>query len=770
MPEPEPAAGPTATRRLVAAWAVVLVFLALQHHEVLFLGRHYLAGDNGFQNFPWHWWLGQPGRDVFAPVAEMSLGYPLWAEPQIGLCYPLNTALWPGLDPFFGFTLKLLLHVLLAAAGMFVLARREGLSETGAATAAVAFAGGAFMVHRIVHTPLLMAAAWMPWVLWGFGRAMAGGGAVWLLLTMGLAALQFLPGHPQMAVATAGMAVCYGAAATRDRPWVVRLLLSAAAFALVSGGMMLLTAAVWMPAVRHAAVGPRTGMVVRGFLTQWGANLPESLVNLVGGLTISLKWEKTAFASTLAFVAVLLAPRPGKGAWRTWLWLAVVGLILTWGVGNPIYELAQPLPLINRLRGPSRYGVIYALAGALLAGGAVDLAGAARRRWLTAVGLVAVAIALAARYAGAHGLIVAPADLAVQLAALAACAALALAAERERLRPACRWALVLLVGAELLWFGRGVNPAMSREEWWGTEENRVYAAARELSAEVPGAFLPWFDTLPSNVSLCFDLPQPISFTPMCMPGQENVNVVLHGYDRPAVLAAYGVGLVAARREVGLKMGLSPLREVGRWTLFRNPEPYRLAYIPEELIEETQAGVNRAFYGAQADPLHRAVTGGAPRPAGFVPGVGGRVVAIEEDSPRGVALTTESASVHQVIVTRAWAPGWRAAVDGQPTELITGNMTLLSVLVPPGRHRVELRYHPDHDEEAQVSVRGTLCWLVLLLAAVLRRRPARDRGRAGWARDRARRDGQATDSYNSRRTSVPGAHFDRYSSSIPTTRS
>jgi hypothetical protein len=38
-------------------------------------------------------------------------------------------------------------------------------------------------------------------------------------------------------------------------------------------------------------------------------------------------------------------------------------------------------------------------------------------------------------------------------------------------------------------------------------------------------------------------------------------------------------------------------------------------------------------------------------------------------------------------------GWKAFVDGQPTEIFTGNMSFISVKVPSGEHEVVFKYDP-----------------------------------------------------------------------------
>jgi hypothetical protein len=47
----------------------------------------------------------------------------------------------------------------------------------------------------------------------------------------------------------------------------------------------------------------------------------------------------------------------------------------------------------------------------------------------------------------------------------------------------------------------------------------------------------------------------------------------------------------------------------------------------------------------------------------------------------------------MVVAQPWAPGWRAAVDGEDVPLVRTNIAGLGAVAPSGRHRVEFSYHP-----------------------------------------------------------------------------
>jgi uncharacterized membrane protein YfhO len=40
-------------------------------------------------------------------------------------------------------------------------------------------------------------------------------------------------------------------------------------------------------------------------------------------------------------------------------------------------------------------------------------------------------------------------------------------------------------------------------------------------------------------------------------------------------------------------------------------------------------------------------------------------------------------------------GWKAAIDGEETKIYKANHGYMGIIVPEGRHKVELYYHPDN---------------------------------------------------------------------------
>jgi uncharacterized membrane protein YfhO len=71
------------------------------------------------------------------------------------------------------------------------------------------------------------------------------------------------------------------------------------------------------------------------------------------------------------------------------------------------------------------------------------------------------------------------------------------------------------------------------------------------------------------------------------------------------------------------------------------------------------------------------------------------------------------------------PFWTADIDGEPTEVDHVAPNLMAVDVPPGRHRVRLRYrNPEYQKALFVgSVLFVISWPLIGAVASRRRRQA-----------------------------------------------
>ena len=71
------------------------------------------------------------------------------------------------------------------------------------------------------------------------------------------------------------------------------------------------------------------------------------------------------------------------------------------------------------------------------------------------------------------------------------------------------------------------------------------------------------------------------------------------------------------------------------------------------------------------------------------------------------------------VAEAWAPGWQAAVDGAPADVFPLDHLFRGVLVPAGKHVLEMVYAPRGVRPSFAI--WALCWLGVLVAVATSRR-------------------------------------------------
>ena len=382
------------------ALIVVASFVA-----ALFAAR--IAGTDG----PWLWNLDIPKIDY--PLAsffhdalmhghlplwndQLGLGYPLYAEGQIGAFYPPNWFIYL-LPPLEALDVTRVLHLTLAGTGAGLIALRLGGGRYGAilAAAAVVLSGG--IVSKLEWTNFLVAYGWLPWVLLPLMRrngptraGLVAAGTLW--------GIQALAGHPNLWLFTGIAAVTLMLATTPRLITLARV----AGFGLLGGAigsMQLLPTLLLTPlSVRSTGLSANdlfaSSSTPLDFLSFGFANVFVQSSN--GSWNLGSTWypngpfallETTAYVglpilvlAALAvtvrrvrpFVAVgvVMAAIPIVAAFRPWFWSEV--------------------PILDALRSPVRTYVVVDMVIALLA--AVGLARIGRQRgaWFRIASILAV--------------------------------------------------------------------------------------------------------------------------------------------------------------------------------------------------------------------------------------------------------------------------------------------------------------------------------------------------------------------------------------------
>lgn len=366
----------------------------------LLLTNRVLVGLDVFNYFyPYHDFaaaaLGAGRLPLWNP--HLFLGVPFLADSQAQLLYPLN---WPLLwfDAPRALNLSIALHLMIAALGSWLLARRVLRMEGGGAwVTGVVFALGGYLGSLAEHPNQLASSAWLPWLLVGAWLAERRPRRGALLTALALA-LSLLAGHAQTTFISlvavglwmlSGLAageigggrLALGAAGRRarmgNRPSISSLQFL---LAIALGGALgaALAAVQLVPMAELSRLSIRaSGLTYREAVSfSFDPRLwPRALLPTFGNDERLL----SEFVAYLGFSGILLAllgllfARRRRRAWRWALALSLTGLFLAPAAANPVYPLLwRFVPGIAFFRVPARWLLLYALGAAVLAGLGTD--------------------------------------------------------------------------------------------------------------------------------------------------------------------------------------------------------------------------------------------------------------------------------------------------------------------------------------------------------------------------------------------------------------
>ena len=345
----------------------------------------------------------------------LAFGQPLWADANAQIAYPPT---WLNLvvRPWHYYTLYVVAHVLLGAAGIHALGRRLELSRGAALAAGAVWMAAGPTVSTAPMWNQLAGAAWLPWSVLAAEAALDTGRVAHALLWGAALAAPILAGSPEGALMAAvlGAAIAltrvlekaeqrphqpsppptwglegpnegWGVDKNPPRPTLRRAI---ASIALACAFALALSAVQWLPSLEAARRSARVGLTPEG-RAYWSVH-PIALLQTLFPVLVDaagLRADRAALLSESRepFFASLYLGLGATGlvlaAWvgpprrrRTFLAVAaVVGALMALGRHTPLYAWAEALlPPLQALRYPAKTMALVAFAWSLLAGMGID--------------------------------------------------------------------------------------------------------------------------------------------------------------------------------------------------------------------------------------------------------------------------------------------------------------------------------------------------------------------------------------------------------------
>ncbi|CAN5355980.1 hypothetical protein BH23ACT3_BH23ACT3_17010 [soil metagenome] len=635
---------------------------------------------------------GNPQAGVFSPTK------------LVGLLFDTNRAM----------NITVALHLVLMAVTTVFLLRRLGARPPAALVAAVVMVANGAVLARSIQFEQIVVLAWTPALLWGITVVLEPGARRWGAMagTATVTAMVLVAGHPQIVYQVIVMAVAWTVAMAVTGRDHRRLLDLAAAVALgaLAASVHLLAA---VAATRDSAI--TTGRDLDDLASPLLSVRPHHLAQLLLGSVRHV--DDAAFAGGFesighlgvagAFLAVmgivLLAARPGRRAIAVVMAITMV-LATVWALGprTPLFRWAYDwVPGFDLARGSARWLGVTAVFAAIAAG--LGMAELARRldtpRGTTdgvtgrLIGLLHVAIPAAMLLGvialGALDVVLMPGRAVVVPWVVVAAVMIALVAVAAPRAPALALvALTVVVGAEMITAARHspIAATTSATSFDALDPGPAGSLAGREGLAIAYTDDAWADTAYLVAGF-----------------RPNTNVLagvasLDGYDGGVQVTERFAALIERlspapevelplRNNLPLSLDLGLASELGlRWVLMDDrwdPEVLLPGWVATEMSDETfTVWENPAWIGdaVMVEP------DGVVRPA-----------AVDRRSPAHLVVDVSvdpGADVNRTLVVhRQTAPGWSADIDGEAVALAPGDGFFLTVDVPAGATKVELRYRP-----------------------------------------------------------------------------
>jgi hypothetical protein len=365
----------------------------------------YWFHDLRHHHLPWREWAAGRWLAGEGPwwASGAANGFPLFAEGEGGFLYVPTMALFCALDGRLALSWSIAGHQVLAAMGLWALARSEGLRGAPALLAGLAWGFGGFLVSHTLYLGMQNGLAWLGWALFAVAT-----GRAWLV-ALAVAAMG-LAGHVQ-AAAFGGLLVT--AQVLRLRAW--RSIVGGLAGLAVASPQLAATWELTAFSARDGGVSDAFADIGRIPLQELGNGFLPALFGLDRPADVAQTyyhrgpsywgsgvnhWETCFYLGIPVFVASLAGIR------RAPFWGLMASVSMALMVGSPLWWLVRHLPGFGGFRFPARFSLVLCLAVAMLAAhGAHELSKMRRpwvARWRLHFALAVVTLYTGLGYLGTH--------------------------------------------------------------------------------------------------------------------------------------------------------------------------------------------------------------------------------------------------------------------------------------------------------------------------------------------------------------------------------
>lgn len=672
--------------------------------------KNFLITDPVRQQIPWrkqaieYWKQGKiPSWDAWSFAGTTLIG-----NIQAGAFYPLNVLFFLFSFPI-AWTILIISQPFLAGIFLFLFLRNKKLDVIPSLIGSTAFAFGGYSMSWLTWGTIVSTFLWTPIMLFAVDRIHADKKSwKWNIVLLFALCSSFFAGHLQFFLYGCAIVVWYAF----WEYWRTRLCKISWRCAIVVVLFLLMTSIQWIPLLRFLFTASRMAgaeylhegffipiqHLVQFFAPDYFGN-PATL-NYFGTWNYG---EMTGYIGVIALVLALL----GIGK-KTLIWVIPIIISFILSVDSPVSRLPFILhiPVISVFQ-PTRLIVVIGLCLSVLSAyGASKIFLLSKKQkilTLVAVGcLFGIAWFFGDNPVTRRNLILPTALYAVAAAALV----VSLFAQKRKWLQTILLCLFLVGGIfDLFRFGWKFTPFTNKAFFF--PETTVISFLMEQPK--PFRVMTIDDrVLPPNVLTYYGIESVAGYDPIhSLRYEEFIAAMERG--EPNIKPPFGFERIMAPKNytsplfqlLGVKYVISmttidssklkQMLQEGETIVYKNVDFSPRVYLADAIsVKKTKQDIIDALYSKEFIPGRTAIVE-TNLPILSVPLSSSEGVAITSYTSNKISMDVTAMNNRLLVIGNMYDPGWKAEIDGKKTELYRANYIFSSVIVPSGKHKIDIIY-------------------------------------------------------------------------------
>jgi len=391
--------------------SIILALSLIFFWKIPFLNETLFAGDMITLNYPFRIFVRECLKENIIPLwcPYLGYGFPLLAEGQSGIFYPLNILLFTLFNPTSAYNYSVILHFFLAGLFIFIYLQIIEIDTASSLFTSITFMFSGVFITHLTYFNYLSTYIWLPLILGFIELYFRRNNWVYLIFTGVILGIQILSGAPQISPQILLISLIYFLVVNKQG--LSKAIFNLFIILLIGFG---LAAIQLLPTYEFLKESSRSNFLEYEEWTVGSLSLlqlitfllPNFYGNPFEGVYLG-DWNYIDLCGYLGIMPLILGIvtvilRRDKYSFL-FFGICLLGLLLAFGKYNPLYTLLSHIPIIGSLRIPSRYLYIYTVSISILAGMGfnylLNVDKRAVQRWLKIIIFTAICFGLIGIYA-----------------------------------------------------------------------------------------------------------------------------------------------------------------------------------------------------------------------------------------------------------------------------------------------------------------------------------------------------------------------------------